>query len=216
MNILTKVQQWQEHRDAIPTEKIKVLGLVRPSVRRIPMDGYNCPPEIQPIDAPPGKRAERRINVSGTAMLIGRHGKLGVEKAAMQNLSSCGVRVISTSEWYADDTILVSLPVERFTSAARVAYCDALGGGRFAMGLEFIGSSNRLDLNALSPGTRISTHFLVIGCHGIGPFLPKLQAPACAGATDIVCAGRNLCLFDSKRSGNLPLQPAAALFAATR
>lgn len=153
MNILNRLQQWREQRDATPTEKIKVLGLIRPtgSVRRTLTDAHNCPPEIRPIDAPSGKRVERRINVGGTAMLIGRHGKLGVEKAAMQNLSSCGVRVISTSEWYADDMILVSLPVERFTSAARVAYCDALGEGRFAMGLEFIGSSNRLDMNALAP-----------------------------------------------------------------
>ena len=153
MNILNRVQQWREQRDAIPTEKIKVLGLIRPmgSVRRTPPDGHNCPPEIRPIEPRPVERAEPRMNISGTAMLIGRHGKLGVEKATMQNVSSCGVRVISTTEWYADDTILVSLPVEHFTSAARVAYCDALGGGRFAMGLEFVGSSNRLNLSALAP-----------------------------------------------------------------
>src|SRR5579864_2405672 len=83
VNILNRVQQWREQRDAIPTEKIKVLGLIRPmgSVRRTPPDAHNCPPEIRPIEPPPEERAEPRMNISGTAMLIGRHGKLGVEKA---------------------------------------------------------------------------------------------------------------------------------------
>ena len=83
-------------------------------------------------------------------MLIGNHGRLGVEQATMQNVSSRGVRVISTSQWYTDDTILVSLPVGRFTSAARVAYCDALARDRFAVGLEFVGSNEPLDVSALA------------------------------------------------------------------
>lgn len=81
-------------------------------------------------------------------MLIGRHGRLGVEQATMQDVSSRGVRVVSGSEWYVDDTILVSLPAGHFTSAARVAYCDAVAEGRFAVGLQFVGSSQSLDLSA--------------------------------------------------------------------
>jgi len=155
MNILDMMQQWRDQRDAIPTEKIKVLGLTRGmnSLRRESMDAAdkdNSLPEVGTMKAVSLERAERRINVSGTAMLIGRHGKLGVEQATMQNVSPSGVRVISTSEWYADDTILVSLPVGHFTSAARVAYCDALAQGQFAIGLEFVGSSTPLDLSALA------------------------------------------------------------------
>jgi len=153
MKILDIVQQWRERRDAIPTEKIKVLGLIGgvSSPRRKPLD-----PDRPLLDPGPGKplpveRAERRVSVSGTAMLIGRHGRLGVERATMQNASSRGVRVISTNEWYEDDTILVSLPVGHFTSAARVAYCDVLEQGRFAIGLEFVGSDKPLDVTALEP-----------------------------------------------------------------
>jgi hypothetical protein len=95
-------------------------------------------------------RAENRVDMKVTAMLIGRHGKLGVEKAITENVSSRGVRVISTSEWFVDDTILVALPTGHFTSAARVAYCDALSQGRFGTGLEFVGSSEHLEMSVLT------------------------------------------------------------------
>jgi hypothetical protein len=99
------------------------------------------------------ERAESRINMKLTAMLIGTHGKLGVEKAITENVSSRGVRVISTSEWFIDDTILVSLPAGHFTSAARVAYCDEMSKGRFVTGLEFVGSTEPLEVSRLSAET---------------------------------------------------------------
>jgi hypothetical protein len=99
------------------------------------------------------ERAENRIEFKTTAMLIGRHGKLGVEKAITENVSSRGLRVISTDEWVIDDLILVSLPAGHFTSAARVAYCDALGQGRFGTGLEFVGSNEQLEMSSLIPAS---------------------------------------------------------------
>ncbi|MGC1594889.1 MAG: PilZ domain-containing protein [Candidatus Acidiferrales bacterium] len=96
------------------------------------------------------ERGQNRIGMRLTAMLIGTHGKLGVEKAVTENVSPGGVRVISTSDWFIDDTILVSLPAGHFTSAARVAYCDVLGQGKFGVGLEFVGSSEALEINALA------------------------------------------------------------------
>jgi hypothetical protein len=95
------------------------------------------------------ERAELRVDMKVTAMLVGRHDKLGVERAITENVSPRGVRVISTSEWMIDDTILVALPAAHFTAVARVAYCDDLGQGRFGTGLEFIGSSEPLEMNAL-------------------------------------------------------------------
>ena len=96
------------------------------------------------------ERAETRVGMKVTAMLVGRHGRLGVEKAITDNVSPRGVRVISESERYTDDTILVSFPGGHFTSAARVAYCDALGQGRFATGLEFVVSSEPLQMSELA------------------------------------------------------------------
>ena len=95
-------------------------------------------------------RAENRVEMKVTAMLIGRHPVLGVEKAITENVSSRGVRVISTNEWVINDTILVALPSGYFTSAARVTYCDELGQGRFVAGLEFVGSGEPLEISALA------------------------------------------------------------------
>jgi hypothetical protein len=95
------------------------------------------------------ERAEIRVDIEVTAMLVGRHDKLGVERAITENVSPHGVRVISTSEWMIDDTILVALPAAHFTAVARIAYCDDLGQGRFGTGLEFIGSSEPLEVSVL-------------------------------------------------------------------
>jgi hypothetical protein len=95
------------------------------------------------------QRAEDRMAMKTTALLIGRHGKLGVEKAITANVSSRGLQVISATEWYTDDTILVSLPAGHFTSAARVTYCDPMGQGRFVTGLEFVGKE-QLQMGALA------------------------------------------------------------------
>jgi hypothetical protein len=94
-------------------------------------------------------RVEGRMAMKTTALLIGRHGKLGVEKAITENVSARGVRVISTSEWDTDDTILVALPAGHFTSAARVTYCAPIGDGRFGTGLEFVGKEE-LQIAAMS------------------------------------------------------------------
>ena len=65
-------------------------------------------------------------------------------------LGARGARVISTSEWSRDDTIMLAVPGFHFTSAARVAYCEALGDGRFVTGLEFVPASPHLEITALA------------------------------------------------------------------
>src|SRR5271156_4209374 len=117
------------------------------------------------------ERAENRVDINVTAMLVGRHDKLGVERAVTENVSPRGVRVISTSEWMIDDTILLALPAAHFTAVARVAYCDDLGQGRFGTGLEFIGSSEPLEMNVLVTALE-SPH---AGLRGAGPrkFIPN-------------------------------------------
>jgi hypothetical protein len=92
------------------------------------------------------ERAQNRVTMKTTALLIGRHARLGVETAITESLSSRDMGVISESEWYVDDTILVSLPAERCTSAARVVRCEAIGGGLFRMALEFVGESEALQI----------------------------------------------------------------------
>jgi hypothetical protein len=96
------------------------------------------------------RRAVDRVDMKVTALLVGKHGKLGVETGLTEDVSSRGVRVTSTSEWPLGDTILVAIPGFHFTSAARVAYCHALVDGRFGIGLEFVGAREPLEMTALA------------------------------------------------------------------
>jgi len=96
------------------------------------------------------ERAEQRVQTRVTAVLIGRPGRLGIETGLTENVSSRGARIITASEWQRGEKVLLALPGFRFTSAARVAYCDALGNGRFGTGLEFAGPSENLEITALA------------------------------------------------------------------
>jgi PilZ domain len=95
------------------------------------------------------QRAESRVDLVLTVTLIGKRGKLGVEKTITENVSSHGVRVISGNNWPIDEVILISLPAGHFTSPARVAYCEQIGERYFATGLEFVGWSAPLNVSAL-------------------------------------------------------------------
>ena len=102
------------------------------------------------------QRAEGRVTMKVTALLVGRHGTLRVETGLTENVSSRGARVVSTCTWPLDDTILVAIPGFHFTSSARVAYCDSLGVGRFGIGLEFVGSGEHLEITALATALQFS------------------------------------------------------------
>ncbi len=97
------------------------------------------------------QRGENRVAMKVTLLLTGNHSMMGVEKAFTENVSSHGLRAISTRHWLPDETLLVTLPVAHFTSAARVAYCDPLGEGRFGTGLEFLAPSESLAISSLEP-----------------------------------------------------------------
>lgn len=96
------------------------------------------------------RRADERIDTKVTALLVGKQDMMGVEIGLTDNISSHGARVITTSQWPLDNTILLSLPGFHFTSAARVAYCDPIGDGRFGVGLQFAGLSEPLEVAALA------------------------------------------------------------------
>ena len=96
------------------------------------------------------QRAEERVHTKVTALLVGGRGRLGVETGLTENVSVHGARVITTSRWQLNDTILLALPGFHFTSAARVTYSDPLGDGRFGTGLEFAGPSEHLEITALA------------------------------------------------------------------
>jgi hypothetical protein len=96
------------------------------------------------------QRAEDRIDMKVTALLVGNQHRLGVETGVTADVSSRGARVIAMSERPLGETILVAIPGFHFTAAARVAYCHALSDGRFGIGLEFVVGSEPLEMTALA------------------------------------------------------------------
>jgi hypothetical protein len=107
------------------------------------------------------QRAEDRIDMKVTALLVGNQDKLGVETGVTADVSSRGARVIAMSERALGETILVAIPGFHFTAAARVAYCEAMSDGRFGIGLEFVVGSEPLEMTALAA----ALHF----AHGAAP-----------------------------------------------
>ena len=101
-------------------------------------------------------RAENRIDMKVTALLVGKQEKVGVETGLTADVSSRGVKVISRSEWPQGETILVSIPGFHFTAAARVVYCCGLADGKFGVGLEFVVASEPLEMTALATSLRFS------------------------------------------------------------
>jgi len=96
------------------------------------------------------QRSEERIDMKVTALLVGNQDKLGVETGVTADLSSRGVRVMAMTQRRQGETILVAIPGFHFTAAARVAYCQAMGEGRFGIGLEFVVGSEPLEMTALA------------------------------------------------------------------
>lgn len=96
------------------------------------------------------QRAEQRVSTKATALLVGKRGRFEVETGCSENVSSRGARVITASEWQRGDMVVFALPGFRFTCAARIAYCDPLGNGRFGTGLEFAAPSGDLELTVLA------------------------------------------------------------------
>jgi PilZ domain len=102
------------------------------------------------------QRTEERITMKVMALLVRRDGTLRVETGFTENISSRGVRVVLTSNWTLDESIVVTLPGFHFTSVARVAYCDPLGAERFGIGLEFVRAAERLEITTLAAALQFS------------------------------------------------------------
>jgi hypothetical protein len=59
------------------------------------------------------------------------------EKSLAENASRHGARIVSRKHRQPHDHVLVRLPQKTKPSRARVAYCTALAGEAFAVGLHF-------------------------------------------------------------------------------
>jgi hypothetical protein len=84
-------------------------------------------------------RAEKRISIE-TPVELRRVQEFGSpEPGLTENACSFGIRVLTRFALRAGDQLIVSLtaPIGKLRTRARVVYCQALPGRRFASGLQF-------------------------------------------------------------------------------
>lgn len=99
-----------------------------------------APPNIRPFTY---HRAERRIPMEIPVILDGHRKMPGTESTFTENVSARGARVVSTRRWEQGERLNFASRTGEFRSSARVAYCHALQGEGFAVGVEFLEAQGR-------------------------------------------------------------------------
>lgn len=99
-----------------------------------------APPNIRPFTY---HRAERRIPMEVPVILDGHRKLPGTESTFTENVSARGARVVSTRRWEQGERLNFASRTGEFRSSARVAYCHALQGEGFAVGVEFLEATGR-------------------------------------------------------------------------
>jgi hypothetical protein len=98
------------------------------------------PPKFRPFTY---HRAERRIPMEVPVILDGHRKLPGTESTFTENVSARGARVVSTRRWEQGERLNFASRTGEFRSSARVAYCHALQGEGFAVGVEFLEATGR-------------------------------------------------------------------------
>jgi hypothetical protein len=91
----------------------------------------------------PFHRADRRIPMEIPVMLDGHRQVPGTESTFTENVSAKGARVVSVRRWETNDRLTIVSRTGEFRSSARVAYCQALQGDGFVIGVEFLEPKGR-------------------------------------------------------------------------
>jgi hypothetical protein len=89
---------------------------------------------------------ELGVQISGHVVLPGR------ETTFTQNVSSRGARVLSTRPWKINDRLMIATLTGSFSALARVAYCQSVPRGAFAIGVEFLEPNGSWVLSAPRAG----------------------------------------------------------------
>ncbi len=87
------------------------------------------------------RRLEKRIPISVRVDLCSLDVRQPAHQALTENVSTHGVRVVSSNPWKRNERLnLWSLPGD-FRARARVVYCEPLGHHSFAIGLRLLASA---------------------------------------------------------------------------
>jgi len=91
----------------------------------------------------PFHRADRRIPMEIPVVLDGHRQVPGTESTFTENVSARGARVVSVRRWEKNERLTLASRTGEFRSSARVAYCQALQGDGFVIGVEFLEPKGR-------------------------------------------------------------------------
>jgi hypothetical protein len=83
------------------------------------------------------QRIERRTSAKVGVELYGLDEPHTHEMALSENISRHGARIVTKNRWRPNDRVFVRLPRGDERSRAQIAYCNALPGDVFAIGLQF-------------------------------------------------------------------------------
>lgn len=87
------------------------------------------------------RRLEKRTPLTVRVDLCSLDVRHPAQEGLTENVSSHGVRVVSSNPWRLNERLnLWSLPGD-FRARARVVYCEPLEGRSFAIGLQLVASS---------------------------------------------------------------------------
>jgi len=89
------------------------------------------------------ERRENRTPLELRAYLLAGARGGEVESTFTEDVSGGGARVMTARRWRPDDRLTFVSGTGEFRSTARVAYCQALPGEGFAIGVEFLEPSGR-------------------------------------------------------------------------
>jgi len=88
-------------------------------------------------------RAETRVAMEVPVFIDGHRRAPGAESTFTENVSVHGARVATVRHWEQDEKLNLTSRTGEFRSPARVAYCQAMRGNGFAIGLEFLEPKGR-------------------------------------------------------------------------
>ena len=90
------------------------------------------------LKTPEQKRKETRTLARVEVELLSTKAPVVNEITLTQNVSRCGARVVTKTQWQPNDDVTVKLVQKGLSNRARIAYCSPVKGeAAFAVGLQF-------------------------------------------------------------------------------
>ena len=86
----------------------------------------------------PEGRKQQRVRDRFLAQILAIHDPKLTELAAVENVSSLGFRLVTERLWEPGAHVILTSSTGNVWARARVVYCQSVGAGAFAVGLNFL------------------------------------------------------------------------------